>query len=55
MNKIRVNMPRSLEQTLVRENCLHSSVVLYSDNGAPMKSQTLRIKAYELGVTTSYS
>ena len=25
------------------------------DNGAPMKSQTLRMKANELGVTTSYS
>ncbi|WP_220778180.1 integrase core domain-containing protein, partial [Shewanella hafniensis] len=28
---------------------------LHSDNGAPMKSQTMRMKAYELGVTTSYS
>lgn len=44
-----------LEQTLLRENCLHRGVVLHSDNGAPMKSQTMRIKAYELGVTTSYS
>ena len=44
-----------LEQTLLREKCLHSGVVLHSDNGAPMKSQTLRVKANELGVTTSYS
>lgn len=44
-----------LEQTLLRERCLHSGVVLHSDNGAPMKSQTMRMKAYELGVTTSYS
>jgi transposase InsO family protein len=44
-----------LEQTLLREKCLHSGVVLHSDNGAPMKSQTMRVKAYELGVTTSYS
>jgi transposase InsO family protein len=44
-----------LEQTLIREKCLHSGVVLHSDNGAPMKSQTMRMKAYELGVTTSYS
>ncbi|TMP27009.1 hypothetical protein CWB98_24010, partial [Pseudoalteromonas rubra] len=32
-----------LEQTLVRENALHSGVVLHSDNGAPMKSQTMRM------------
>ena len=44
-----------LQRTLLRENCLHTGVVLHSDNGAPMKSQTLRAKAYELGVTTSYS
>jgi putative transposase len=44
-----------LQRTLLREKCQHSGVVLHSDNGAPMKSQTLRIKAYELGVTTSYS
>lgn len=44
-----------LQRTLIRENCLHSGVVLHSDNGAPMKSQTMRAKAYDLGVTTSYS
>ena len=49
------NAAKLLEQTLLREKCLHSGVVLHSDNGAPMKSQTIRIKAYELGVTTSYS
>lgn len=49
------NAAKLLEQTLVREKCLHSGVVLHSDNGAPMKSQTMRMKAYELGVTTSYS
>lgn len=43
------------ERALIRENCLHSGVVLHSDNGAPMKSQTMRAKAYDLGVTTSYS
>ncbi len=46
---------RLLEQTLLREKCLRSGLVLHSDNGAPMKSQTMRMKAYELGVTTSYS
>lgn len=49
------NAAMLLEQTLIREKCLHSGVVLHSDNGAPMKSQTMRTKAYELGVTTSYS
>ena len=44
-----------LQRTLIRENALHTGVVLHSDNGAPMKSQTMRAKAYELGVTTSYS
>lgn len=49
------NAAKLLEQTLIREKCLHSGVVLHSDNGAPMKSQSMRMKAYELGVTTSYS
>ena len=34
-----------LQRTLLRENCLHTGVVLHSDNGAPMKSQTLRAKS----------
>ena len=44
-----------LERTLLSEQCLHTGVVLHSDNGAPMKAQTMRMKAYELGVVTSYS
>jgi len=44
-----------LERTLISENALHTGVVLHSDNGAPMKAQTMRMKAYELGVVTSYS
>ena len=46
---------RLLERTLLNENAIGTGVVLHSDNGAPMKSQTLRMKAYELGVLTSYS
>ncbi len=46
---------RLLQRTLIKEKCLHSGVVLHSDNGAPMKAQTMRMKAYELGVVTSYS
>lgn len=44
-----------LQRTLIKEKCLHSGLVLHSDNGAPMKAQTMRMKAYELGVVTSYS
>ncbi len=44
-----------LERTLISEKALHTGVVLHSDNGAPMKAQTMRMKAYELGVVTSYS
>lgn len=44
-----------LQRTLLREQCAHSGLVLHSDNGAPMKAQTMREKAYELGVTTSYN
>ena len=44
-----------LERTLLNEKAIGTGVILHSDNGAPMKSQTLRMKAYELGVLTSYS
>ena len=50
-------MSKSQERTLLscfREHCCES-LVLHSDNGAPMKSQTMRAKAYELGITTSYN
>lgn len=46
---------RLLERTLLNEHAIGAGVVLHSDNGAAMKSQTLRMKAYELGVLTSYS
>lgn len=44
-----------LQRTLLREGCFGKGLVLHSDNGAPMKSLTMRAKAYELGVTTSYN
>ncbi|MGL5949212.1 MAG: transposase, partial [Aeromonas sp.] len=44
-----------LQKTLLRENCQGKAIVLHSDNGAAMKAQTMRVKAQELGVTTSYS
>jgi putative transposase len=43
-----------LQRTVLREQCLKNpvSVVLYSDNGAPMTSQTLKVK---MEVVSSYS
>lgn len=46
---------KRLERTLLNENAIGAGVVLHSGNGAVMKSQTLRMKAYELWVLTSYS
>lgn len=46
-----------LQRCMLKEQCFHSepSLVLHSDNGAPMKSQTLKAKMEELGVMSSYS
>ncbi len=44
-----------LERTVWSEKCLKKDVVLHSDNGAPMKSLTMRAKMYDLGVVTSRS
>lgn len=44
-----------LQRCLLREQCLHQPLVLHSDNGAPMKAQTMKAKLEELGVLPSYS
>jgi len=44
-----------LQRTLIREQCFNQPLVLHSDNGAPMKSLTLKAKMEELGITPSYS
>lgn len=44
-----------LNRVLISERWHHRTLVLHSDNGAPMKSQTLKIKLEELGVMPSYS
>ncbi len=44
-----------LQRCLLREQCLHQPLVLHSDNGAPMKAQTMKAKMEELGVIPSYS
>ena len=44
-----------LRRSLWAEKCTGKNLVLHSDNGAPMKSFTLRAKMYDLGVVTSRS
>ncbi len=44
-----------LQRSLWSEKCVGQNIVLHSDNGAPMKSFTLRAKMYDLGVVTSRS
>ncbi len=46
-----------LQRIILREQCFNSpvAIVLHSDNGAPMKSQTLKAKMEEMGVVSSYS
>lgn len=44
-----------LQRTLMREQCFNQSLVLHSDNGAPMKSLTFKAKMEELGIISSYS
>lgn len=44
-----------LQRSLWSEHCTGKDLVLHSDNGAPMKSITLREKMYDLGIQTSRS
>ena len=44
-----------VQRCMLREQCLHKPLVLHSDNGAPMKAQTMKAKLEELGVLSSYS
>lgn len=44
-----------ISRAVVREQCFKKPLVLHSDNGAPMKSQTLRAKLAELGIEGSHS
>jgi putative transposase len=44
-----------IQKALLRERCHTRKPVLHADNGSAMKSQTMRIKLQELGVTPSYS
>ena len=44
-----------MQCSMMREQCFASSLVLHSDNGAPMKSLTMKAKLEELGVQSSYN
>jgi transposase InsO family protein len=44
-----------VQRCMLREQCLNMPLVLHSDNGAPMKAQTMKAKMEELGVQSSYS
>lgn len=44
-----------LQRTVMREQCFQKPLVLHSDNGAPMKSVTLKAKMEELCITGSHS
>jgi len=44
-----------LQRCQLSEQCLKAPIVLHSDNGAPMKSFTMKAKMESLGVTSSFS
>jgi transposase InsO family protein len=42
-----------LSRCVLSEQCYRTPLVLHSDNGSPMKSSTLLMKMYDLGITPS--
>ena len=44
-----------IQKAVIREKCLMQPLVLHSDNGSPMKAQTMLEKLYQLGITPSRS
>jgi len=42
-----------VQRAVISEKCCGQTLVLHSDNGAPMKSSTLLAKLYDLGITPS--
>jgi len=44
-----------MARAVLSQNCLHQPLVVHSDNGAPMKSLTLKAKLEELGIIASFS
>ena len=54
-NECGVKAGELLERTCWREKTGRSPLVLHSDNGAPMKAVTMKVKMEELGITPSYN
>jgi putative transposase len=44
-----------ITRAVIAQGCVKTPIVLHSDNGSPMKSQTMLAKLYELGISPSYS
>lgn len=44
-----------IQRSVMAEQCFGQPLVLHADNGSPMKSQTMRVKLEELGISPSYS
>jgi len=44
-----------IQKAVLREQCFKKTLVLHADNGSPMKSQTMQMKLYDLGITPSHS
>jgi len=44
-----------IQRGVMAEQCFRQPLILHADNGSPMKSQTLRAKLEELGISPSYS
>jgi putative transposase len=44
-----------IQRTVMAERCFRKPLVLHSDNGSPMKSQTMQAKLYDLGIIPSHS
>lgn len=49
------NAASLMTKAIIKEQCFKKPLVLHSDNGAPMKSLTLRAKLQELSITPSFS
>lgn len=44
-----------VHQTVLREGCINTPLVLHADNGSPQKGSTLRVTLDRLGIEPSYS
>ncbi len=44
-----------IQRCVLQEKCFQEPLVLHSDNGAPMKSLTMKAKLEELGITSSFN